>query len=158
MCHRVGRHALALKDKSKVVVRQGVIRPEREGTFVLCCRVGEPAEILEDIAKIIVIESNVITERDRLADQVDRCRMAASLKGDEPEEMQAVGVPCIDRQDLPAKLFGLDQPSRLMAAKSFGQQDLQGRGRQRRRSSARLIALGAILIAVRRFDQPPPSL
>ena len=75
-----------------------------------------------------------------MADQVDRCRMAASLKGDQPEEMQAVGVPCINRQHLPAKLFGLDQPSRLMAAKSFGQKDLQGCGRERRRAPAGRIA------------------
>ena len=52
--------------------------------------------------------------------------MTANLIGDQPEEVQRVGMGGFDRQYLPVKRPGLRQPPGLMVANGLVEQDLNG--------------------------------
>ena len=52
--------------------------------------------------------------------------MTADLIGDQPEQVQRVGMVRFDRQYLAVKRLGLGQPPGLMVANGLVEQDLNG--------------------------------
>ena len=59
-------------------------------------------------------------DRDRPGDQVNNRAMALLLERDHPEQMQAFGMPGINRKDLLADSFGFAQAASLMVPEGCG--------------------------------------
>jgi hypothetical protein len=95
-------------------MRLGVIRPEDKRTLVVSHGVRGSTLGPEGVTQRVVIERIGLLDPDRLADPFDGYVVTAGLKGDEPEKIQAVGVPRLGRYNHPEKPLGFNLASGLM--------------------------------------------
>ena len=82
----------------------------------------ETAERVIDAADVVMELRIGAIQRNRPADQIQRPVRVAGLMRDQAEQVQAVGVIGIDRQDPPVKPFSRGKPPGLMMRCRLGQQ------------------------------------
>jgi hypothetical protein len=91
----------------------------------------------------IAVEGRVsCMDRDRPLNQRGRSRMLARLVSDHAQQMQAVGVVRLRRQQLPISPLGVGQPPRTMQANRAVVDLLQRRRQARSLSASRLCPDG----------------
>ena len=137
----VGQHV------TETVMGLREIRPENESPAIAGGRFVQPPQFLEHDAQIGMVSGLRGVERDRPTDQVDGQIRASHLIGDHPEQVQAVSIAGVDRQNLPVKPFGFMQASCLMMVQGGGQYRLNAR-RRRRPHRPPMLRLRPALFAV----------
>ena len=114
MRHGVIDPALIIEKDAQVVMSLHIIRVEGQGALVMRHGVVDPALGLEGITQMVVIGRIVFPELDRLTDQFDGYVRTATLMGEEPEQLQPVGMLRLDRRDHPEELSNLNRATSLM--------------------------------------------
>ena len=91
-----------------------VVWIELEGGAVGGGGLVQPSFSRERDAQTGMVRRRSGVDRDRLGDQVSGHVMASRLVGDDPEQVQAVGMAGVDRENLPIQAFRVAQPPCLM--------------------------------------------
>ena len=117
---------LLLQHIGQVVVRIGKVRFEPDRSAVAGNRVIEPALRGQGVAEVGVIQRDRGFHRDRLADPLSGQTVMSALVGDHTEQMEAIGVAGLNRENLKVETFGFAQAPGLMALQRGIQRRLNG--------------------------------
>jgi hypothetical protein len=115
----LGMFALQIQRDAQIVERFSVVLPEDKRAPVSRNGLIQPVLVFQNIAKAVVIKGNIALRRDGFPDQFGGGLMPADLMRQYANQMQAVGVVWIEREDLPVKPLRLRQPSGLMVLERF---------------------------------------
>ncbi len=113
----------------QVTVSLGVARPQDDRSAIAGDGLVQPAQRLQRITPVGVIQGDRGVDPDRLADQVNGQLGPPGLKRDDTQQVQAVGVAGVHRQDLTVQTFGVGQVPGLVMLNGGGEHRFAG-GRQ----------------------------
>ena len=127
------------KRNAQIVVCLRVVRIENQGLAVGGhCLIQQPLLRKYD-AQAGMVRSYAAVGLDRGTDQVKGRIMVSRLVGNDPEQVQAVCMAGIGRQNLPAAAFSFAQAPGLMMVNSVGEQPLKRRPRSLHHGTAELL-------------------
>src|SRR5262249_38928120 len=90
--------ALLFEEIAEIDVSLSVVSPESDGPGVMNFGILQATERAQCKSDVVVKGRNPIVQRDRLSNQVHRQFIAASLMGNDAEQMQRLDVICIERE------------------------------------------------------------
>jgi hypothetical protein len=126
--HCVRRMAPAQEHEAEAVVRLGEIGPKPQRLPVVSGCLIEPVLSGKDVTEVIVRVGVSRLESQCPFDQLDRDIIAARLRRNHAEKMQAIEMTRIDGTDFSVKALGLGQPAGLVVRERCGK--LLGNGRR----------------------------